>query len=141
MGFLLCTSCKLIMVPQELQYRIRSWRRHRTISCFCVHTVVPCDMFPCRVTPPGTAIAEKLSGDKIILFALPTTPHAENHYPLPRYNRAEPSRSRPIRFALLFSAPFAMNLIVRTPDTMKSGDWRRQLLRLAFFPHKGKPPL
>ena len=69
------------------------------------------------------AIAEKFCPDKIILFGSFAygTPHADSDVDLLviMSARSQGGQAYKIRMALL--APFAMDLIVRTPDTMK---WR-----------------
>jgi predicted nucleotidyltransferase len=69
------------------------------------------------------AVAERFQPDKIILFGSYAygTPHADSDVDIlvimPAYNQG--SKAHKIRMVL--SAPFPMDLIVRTPETMK---WR-----------------
>ncbi len=69
------------------------------------------------------AVAEKFRPDKIILFGSFAygTPHADSDVDLLVIMPARSQGSQAYKIRLALSAPFAMDLIVRTPETMK---WR-----------------
>jgi predicted nucleotidyltransferase len=71
------------------------------------------------------AIAEEFRPDKIILFGSFAygTPHVDSDVDILVIMPARNQGSQAYKIRLALSAPFAMDLIVRTPDTMK---WRLQ---------------
>src|ERR1700738_3453175 len=68
-------------------------------------------------------VAEKFHPDKIILFGSFAygTPHADSDVDLLVVMPARNQGSQAYKIRLALEAPFAMDLIVRTPETMK---WR-----------------
>ena len=69
------------------------------------------------------AVAERFRPDKIILFGSFAygTPHADSDVDLLVIMPARHQGSQAYKIRMAFSAPFAMDLIVRTPETIK---WR-----------------